>query len=396
MKHAIIIPSGAAGEALEELDGRTPLEAAALPTLDELAAIGRTGTARTVPTGMAPCGELTVLSVLGYDPRSHAVARGPLEALARGLPVGENDLVFRCNLVTVMDGRLLDLAAGYIDTVQAGQLLADLNEALEDRSVSFHAGRSYRGLFFWRDAGPLPRLRTTDPQGLVDQAVKRHLPAGAGSEPLVRMFHWAQHRLAEHDINAVRQDLGENPANAVWVYGQGPQAELPAFAERFGVRGAMVAGVDRVRGLARAVGWDVLDVPGATGLPDTDLGAKGRAAVRALDQHDVVCVHVEAADELSHAGEVQRKVALLEALDRDVVAPLYVRLRAESQYRLLVMPDHGTSVIERRHLAGPTVFLMAGTGIGSSRGEAFDEATAADGEMHLDRGCDLMEYFLRR
>lgn len=396
MKHAIVIPSGAVGEALDEFGGRTPLQAAELPTLDDLAAAGRTGTARNVPEGMAPTSETAMLSVLGYDPRNHPVARGPLEAIARGLPFGENDQVFRCNLITVTDGRLLDLAAGYIDTVQAGRLLADLNDALEDRSASFHAGRSYRGLFFWRDAGPMPRLRTTDPQGLLDQPLKRHLPAGAGAEPLAQLYHWAQRRLVEHDINIVRQDLGENPANGIWVYGQGPRPELPAFATRFGMRGAMVAGVDRVRGLARVIGWDVLDVPGATGLPDTALAAKGKAAIKALDRYDLVCVHVEAADELSHAGDAPRKLALLEALDQDVIAPLYARLRSESQYRLLVMPDHGTSVVSRRHTADPTIFLIAGTGIDSNRGDAFDEPTAAGGELHLDRGSDLMEYFLRR
>ena len=395
-KYAIVIPSGAVDEPVAALDGRTPLQVALLPAFDRIAARGRVGTATTIPDGFPPSGEIALLSVLGYDPRTQHVARGPLEALARNVPFGPRDQVFRCNLVTVTDRRLRDFTAGYIEPVQAERLIDDLNNALEDRSVRLHYGRSYRNLFVWADPGPLPKLRTTDPQGIFDEPIRRHMPHGAGSEPLERLVRWSQRVLAEHDINQVRRDLGENPANAIWVYGEGPRPVLPAFAERFKLRGTLVAGTDLARGLSRVIGWDVAHVPEATGLLDTNLAAKGAAAVDALDTHDLVCVHVEAADEASHLGDTNRKMRLLEDIDRHIVAPLLERLESESRHRILIMPDHGTSATRCTHMDDPTIFAMSGSGIESNRGEAFDEQNAVVGELHLERACDLMEYFLRR
>lgn len=396
MKYGIVIPAGAVDEPVPELDGQTPLQAADIPTLDSLAAAGRIGTALTIPPGRPPSGEVSILSVLGYDPQKHGVARGSLEACGRGLEFGPHDQVFRCNLVTVTDDRMRDFTAGCIHSAQASRILADLNDALEDERVRFHAGRSYRNLFIWQDAGPLPKLHTTDPQEILDQPLSKHLPRGAGAESLGSLIRWSQRLLADHEINQVRRDLGENPANSVWVYGHGPLPGLPRFVGRFGVRGAMVAGVDLVRGLALRIGWKVPDVPGATGLPDTDYAAKGEAAVAALDGHDLVCVHVEAPDEAGHAGDARQKVAIIEAIDREIVAPLLERLTREPEYRILVMPSHATPVGRRMHTSDPTVFLMAGTGLASTRGGVFDELCAEAGEVHVDRASELMEYFLRR
>lgn len=396
MKYAIVIPCGAVDEAVNELGDRTPLQAAELPTLDDLAQQGRIGTALTIPPDLPPAGEIALLSVLGYDPQTYPICRGPLEARAQGLTLEPDDQVFRCNLMTVTDGRLSDFAAGYIDSTQATRLLNDLNQALEDQQVRFYPGRSYRHLFVWKGCGRLSDLRTCDPQGILDEPISKHLPSGPGSEPLRQLIRWSQRQLAEHDVNIVRQDLGENPANCIWVHGHGPQPTLPAFQARFGVQGALVAGINLARGLGRQIGWEIIDVPGATGLIDTDLAAKGRAAVAALDTHDLVCVHVEALDEAGHAGNIGRKVSLLEDIDQYIVAPLIERLRRESDQRILIMPSHGTLVAQRKHSAQPTIFVIAGTGIESNRGEAFDEPNAEIGELHLDQACDLMDYFLHR
>lgn len=396
MKYAIIILSGAVDGPVEELGGRTPLEAATLPVLDDLAARGRLGSALTVPPGEVPRSEVALLNVLGYDPAAHPVGRGRLEARAAGIELGPDDAAFRCNLVTVVDGKLRDFTAGYIDTAQAEHLLDALNEALEDDQVHLYPGASFRNLFVWRQAGLLSGLRTEEPQFALDEDLDAHLPRGPDSEPLRRLVRWSQRLLDAHDANAVRRDLGENPANAVWVYGHGAPVELPSYAARFGLRGVLVAGTLLARGLARAIGWDVRRVPGATGLLDSDLVAKGRAAVAAVAAYDLVCVHVEAADEASHMGDAGLKVRTLEAIDRHVVAPLLDRLERESAYRVLVMPDHATSVATRRHTGEPTIFVMAGAGIASNRGAAFDESSAAMGELHVERAWELMDYFLRR
>jgi 2,3-bisphosphoglycerate-independent phosphoglycerate mutase len=396
MKCAIVIPAGAVDEPVEELGGDTPLQAAQLPACDELALSGAVGITRTVPAGLPATSENALASVLGYDPTKFPVPRGPLEALALGVAVGGRDQVFRCNLATISDGRLLDFAAGYIAPNEAQPLIAHLNAVFGPEGVEFVAGRSYRNLLVWRDAGPLPKLRTVSPHDLVDQPVKKHAPRGRGSDPLRKLLKRAQEVLAEHDVNVVRQDLGENPANAIWPWGQGVLPDVPSFLTRQGLRGALVAGSFLARGLGQLIGWEVIVPPGATALPDTDYAAKGRAAVAALERFDLVCVHVEAPDEAGHLGDARAKVRALEAIDREIVTPVLAALKKEPRWRMLVMPDHATPVTARTHTAAPTVFALAGTGIESNRGKALDERNAAMGEMNVERGWELMEYCLRR
>jgi len=206
----------------------------------------------------------------------------------------------------------------------------------------------------------------------------------------------AEALLSEHDINAVRQDLGENPASAIWLWGDGPLPVLPSFRKHHGLRGAVIAGSDVVRAVARLIGWDVLDVTGATGLPDTDYGAKGRAAANAVDSFDLVCVHAQAPHTLGMLGDVTGKISALEAIDRQIVAPLWERLQAEPEWRMLVIPAQAARAAQHPDLAGRTLLVLAGSGIESNRGEAFDEQNAVAGEMHPDRANDLMEYFLHR
>jgi len=397
VKYALIIPDGAVDEPNADLDGKTPLQAAALSALNRLATGGRVGTACTLAPDRPPAAEDGLMSVIGYDPSRLHIARGPLEALARGLRPGPRDQIFRCNLVSLIDGYLRDPTAGYIATPEAARIIADLNAGLLEQNLQLHAGVSYRHLLVWKDVGPLPKLITTPPERVLDRPAKKFLPSGPDAEPLSRLIRWSQEVLAEHDVNAVRRDLGENVANSIWLWGQGPPApSVPLFRQRFGLSGAVVAGADLMRGLAQLVGWDVLDAPGATGLMETDFAAKGRAAIAALDDHDLVCVHIEAADEAGQLGLAPEKCHALEAIDRDIVEPLVRRLEAESQWRLLVMPGHATSTASRTITADPVIFVMAGTGIDSNRGEAFDEPNGEIGEMHLERAADLMEYFLRR
>lgn len=396
MKYAIIIPNGAPDEPFETLNGRTPLQAAHLPTLDSLAAQGRLGTTPTAPRKQLPSEAAAHLGVLGYAPERYPAGEGALTAHARGIEVGPADQAFCCNLVTVIDGYLRDFTAGFISPPEAAPLIEALNETLCARQFHFHACGGYRNLCVWESAGPPAKLRTTPPDRVLNEPIKRHMPRGNASRPLCDVMVRAQALLGEHDVNLVRQDLGESPANAIWPWGHGPLPAPPPFRERYGVRGGLVAGSDVVRGIGRLIGWEVLEVAGATGRPDTDYSAKGQAAVAAVDSFDLVCVHVQAPHTLSTLGQVADKISALSAIDRQIVAPVLKRLQAELEWRMLVIPAQAAGLGRDPELAGRTLFLLAGSGIESHRGERFDEENAVAGEMHPDRASDLMEYFLRR
>ncbi len=394
MKYAIILPDGAADEPVPALDGRTPLDAAQIPNIDWIAENGRQGLVRTVPDGMTPGSEVATLSLLGYDPQRCPFGRAPLEAAARDIRCGTNDLIFRCNLVTIVDGRMADFAAGHIGQVEASALIDHLNAQFGDATLRFHAGVSYRNLMTLAGAGGLD-VRCALPHSIPDEPVAKHAPCGPGAERIVAVERRAAELLRDHEINQVRRDLGENPANAIWLWGQGVPCVFEPFAQRFGLRGAVVAAVDLIRGIAVSLGLDVLDVPGATGYLDTNYRGKGEAAVRALDDHDLVVVHIEAPDEAGHSGNASAKVAALEHIDQWIVAPLLNHLHGLPEWRILIAPDHPTPVAKRVHTSDPPPFCMAGTNVSPGHGIPFSEANAAAAGLCVDPGYELIEYFLR-
>jgi len=393
-KYVLILPDGAADEPVTELGGRTPLEVARKPHMDWIAANGRQGTVATVPEGFDPGSDVATMSILGYDPRRYHTGRAPLEAVARRIPLARDELVFRCNLVTIADGRMIDYAAGHIGQAEAERLICELNSRFERRGARFHAGVSYRHLMVLADAGG-QRPQCTPPHDIPGQSVRPHLPRGRGSRVLRRIMQEAESVLARHEINLIRRDLGENPANALWLWGAGRGPRLPRFRDRFRLRGAAVAAVDLIRGLAICLGWQVLDVSGATGYLDTDYDAKGRAAVAALEEYDLVVVHVEAPDEAGHQGDAPAKVRAIERIDAGIVGPVLSKLRSFDRWRIGIAPDHPTPVTTRVHSRIPPPFCMAGTGVPALGGGPFSEALAAASDLHVEPGHNLMEYFLR-
>ena len=392
MKYAIIIPDGAADLPLEDLGGKTPLEAARTPNMDWIASHGKIGTAAMVPTGM-PCGsDVAILSVLGYDPRQFYTGRAPLEAAAQGLVIAPDEWVFRCNFVTIVGAVMEDYSAGHITTDEAKTLIGELNRQLSTPQIRFYTGVSYRHLMTYR--GNM-QVRTTPPHDILGKAVEGYLPAGAGSETIRSIMESAKPIVEGHEINAVRRDLGENPATDIWLWGEGKMPQLEEFAKRFGLKGAAITAVDLVRGLSALIGWDRIEVPGATGYLDTNYAGKGAAACLALDNYDIVCVHVEAPDECGHNADVKGKVQAIEAIDRHVVGPVLERLKTEGdQWRILVLPDHPTPCAIRTHTTQPVPFAMAGVRVESIVPREFNEASAAAADLHVQRGCELMEFFL--
>jgi 2,3-bisphosphoglycerate-independent phosphoglycerate mutase len=396
MKYAILIPDGAPDVPQPALAGRTPLEAARLPALDSLAVSGRLGTARTVSVGKSPGEAAAHLAVLGYPPERHVVGEGALTAHARGIEYGPRDLVFCCDLVTVIDGCLHDFTAASISPAEVTPLIDALNDAFGTEGFRFHDCGSYRNVCVWEEAGPLPALRTTPPDQILNQPTKRHMPPGAAARPLYNLMLRAEAVLGEHDVNVVRQDLGENAANAIWLWGHEPLGTLPSFQQRFGVQGGLLAGSDVVRGIGSLIGWDVLDVRGTTSVSEPNFSTIGRSAVTAIGALDLICVHVQVPYLLSVMGDPAGKVTALEAFDAQIVAPLLDRLGEEPEWRTLVIPARRAPATGPAHSASWTPFALAGSGIESNRGEAFDEKNAEVGELHPDRAHHLMEYFLRR
>ena len=394
MKYAIIIPDGAADEPLKELGGKTPLEAAHTPNMDRIAIEGRQGTARTIPEGFESGSDVAIMCLLGYDPKVYHTGRAPLEAAARNIPLAATDWVFRCNLVTVLDGIMKDHSAGGISNAEAQRLIADLSLVLDLPGFKFHYGVSYRNLMVY--GGPEPfDVTTKPPHEIPEEPISRWLPRGTGAEILRRIMDHSRELFADHAINRGRRNTGKNPATQVWLWGQGHAPNMPMFRQRFGVRsGCMITGVDLLRGLAVLLGWDVREVEGMTSFHDTNYAGQGQATADALDQYDLVFSHIEAPDEASHQADYQTKVASIEAIDRHIVGPVLEKLRTFPEWRILVLPDHPTNIATRKHGYAPTCFAIAGTRIEPTRPAPYSEKNAAAGDLRIEKGHELMEFFL--
>ncbi|MBN2559894.1 MAG: cofactor-independent phosphoglycerate mutase [Phycisphaerae bacterium] len=394
-KHAIILPNGAADEPVEELGGRTPLEAAGIPYTDFIVEVGRIGTVRTVPKGLAPGSDVATMSLLGYDAEKHYSGLAPIEAIARNVRLGPGDVVFRCNLVHIADGEMVDYAAGHIRTREARPIINDLNAALQDEGVVFHHGLGYRHLMVIADPTALD-VSCMPPHDILGEPVAGYLPKGRGAGRIREIMERGSKIVADHEVNQVRRDLRELPATDIWLWGQGVVPIMRRFRQRFGVRGAVIAAVDLIRGFGKLLGWPVIDVPGATGYLDTDYAAKGKAAVEAIDEYDLVTVHIEAPNEAGHAGDAAAKIDAVERIDEMIVGPVLDKLRTFDDWRILVSPAHATPVSKRTHTGAPVPFCMAGTGVPSGVAVGrFAERVAEASDLHIEKGHELMEYFLR-
>ncbi len=392
-KYVIIIPDGAADEPLEPFGGRTPLEAAETPNLDRISTMGRQGLVQTVPDGMEAGSDVAQMSVLGYDPTRSYSGRAPIEAAARGIELGLDDWVFRCNLVTVADGKMADHSAGHISTEEAASLIEGLQAQVHNERLAFHTGVSYRHLLVFK--GMDFDVRTYPPHDHIGTSVDKLLPRGKGADLLIELMNQSQQLFAGHDINRIRQDLGENQVSSIWLWGQGRQMQLESFRKRFGLKGVAITAVDLVRGLAKLVGFDLIEVPGATGFVDTNYEGKGTAAIEALGQYDLVFIHIEAPDEASHQGNAMMKKDAIEQIDKYVVGPVLNFLQEQDNWRILVLPDHPTPVRSGAHSAAPVPFAMAGTGMTGILHLGFGETNAAKSGFRVNKGHELMEYFLR-
>jgi 2,3-bisphosphoglycerate-independent phosphoglycerate mutase len=386
MKLVVLLGDGMADLPLAALQGKTPLQAAKKPNMDRLALQGRSGLAQTVPEGFPPGSDVANLSVMGYAPSQHYSGRAPLEAAAMNVALGEADIAFRCNFVTIEGGIMKDYSAGHITSEEGRELIESLQPLMPGRRL--YAGVSYRNLLVLK-AGA--KALCTPPHDISDQPVAEHLPSGPDSEQLTRLMDAARPVLARHPVNEKRIAAGKSPANAIWLWGQGPAPVMPSFAEKYALLGAMISAVDLLKGIGRYAGLEVIDVPGATGTIDTNYEGKVQAALEALKHLDFVYLHIEAPDEAGHEGDTELKVRAIELFDEKVVGPVVEGLQKSGQdWRVLLLPDHATPISIKTHSRDPVPFTIAGTGIKPDGVERFDEQAAKQGGYGLVEATKLV------
>lgn len=398
MKYAIIVPDGCADEPQETLAGKTPLTAAKTPNMDAIAASGIVGQSNNVPAHLTAGSAVANMSLLGYDPNENFTGRAPLEAAAQGIQLGANDWAVRCNLVTIESQIMRDFTADHVSNEEARALLETLQAELGTDYLEFKPGVGYRNLLIYRgDNRPAPFSMDTKaypPHDLTDQSVTNHFPRGPGSDFLSDVMSRSVELFTDHPVNKARAAAGKLPATNVWLWGLGRTPQLQPFYGLHGVRGTMITAVDLLRGLAAFIGWPRIEVPGATGYTDTDYAAKGQYAINAVGGTDLICVHVEAPDEASHAGDIDGKMKALEAIDQYIVGPLHEALKTQVEYRILITPDHPTFIRTKTHSHGFVPWTLCGTGIEPDQHAAYNEDTAAAGEHCFHAGHELMPFFL--
>ena len=394
MKYVILIMDGASGYPIPERGGRTSLELAQTPNLDALAREGTVGLARTVPSGMEASSACACMSVLGYDPKIYYKGRAGIEARSLGIAIGGGEVVFRCNLVAVKDGRMWSYSSGYISTGEAHVLIDALNRTLGSDEVRFYPGVSYRHICKIKGHEATLLAECTPPHDIPDKEIAKFLPRGQGSRLLNDLMARSEAVLREHPVNRERLAKGAIPATQIWLFwGSRRLPAMPSFESRYGLKAAMTSGVDLLNGLAQLAGMEVLEIPGVTDNLENDYAAQVNGAMVALAEYDLVVIHIEAPDEAAHDHALDAKIKAIQRIDAEVVG----RLRSyPGDVRLLIMPDHPTPIEVRTHTDDPVPFLIWGKGVASNGAAAFTEAAAVKTGLSLAKGYKIMERFIQK
>ena len=396
MKYIVLLGDGMGDYPVEKLNGYTPLEVAKTPNMDFIAQYGKTGLATTIPKNMTPASDVANLSILGYDPAKYYTGRGPLEAAYMGIDLHPDEVAFRCNLVNVYQDTMIDYSAGHISTKEAEQLILVLNRELGSEQAKFYTGVSYRHLLVLKDPRGFEALsaRCIPPHDITGQKISRNLPRGEGAELLKDLMKKSKKILRSQEVNQIRVDLKENPANMIWLWGQGKKPNLTSFKEKFGINGSIISAVNLIKGIGYLIGLKVIEVPGATGYYDTDYLAKARYALESLKQVDFTFIHVEAPDEAGHNGDIRAKITAIENFDKLVVGTVLNDVKDKGNARVLVMGDHLTPVELKRHVADPTPFAIWGEGIVPDNSQLFSERVARADLFNFKEGHKLLEEFI--
>ena len=398
MKYIIVLSDGMAGRPLEELGGKTTLEAADTPNFDRLAEKAEIGLASMVPEGMAPGSDTANLSVMGYDPKIYYTGRSPLEALSIGVDMAADDVSFRCNLVTLTedggayeDQKIIDHSSSEISTEDSTVLLEALKEGLKREGYEFYAGTSYRHLLIWKHGKV---LELTAPYDILTKTVGEYLPKDS---VLLDMMKKSYEILKDHPINVERKKQGLNPANSAWFWGAGTRPALASFEEKTGKKGVMISAVDLLKGIAVGADMDRIIVEGANGGLHTNYEGKADAAIHALleDGYDFAYVHVEAPDEMGHMGSMTDKITAIENVDGRVVARITEAMdRSGEDYRLMILPDHPTPICVRTHTSEPVPYMIYDSRKAIDGIHTYNEKEAAKSTCIWKDGYRLIDHLL--
>lgn len=401
MKIVILVGDGMSDYPIEELGNKTPLEVAKIPNINEIAKAGMIGLVKTVPRGMKPASDIANLSILGYDPKTYYTGRGPLEAANIGVEIAENEIAFRCNLVTANNDTMADYSAGHITDKESKLLMEFINQKLGTERIKFYHGKSYRNLLVLKtkshdELKGLMKTLCVPPHDITGKSIPANMPKGRAAGPLIKFMEDSRSLLEKHEINRVRVDLKENPANMIWLWGQGTNPNMPSFKGMFGLDGAVISAVDLVNGIGKLIGLELIHVPGATGYYDTNYQGKGEYAVSALKEKDFVFVHVEAPDEAGHNGDMRAKITAIENFDKYVVGAVWNFLKDTDDYRIMVLSDHATPVSVRTHVSDPAPFVMAGKRVQHNGFDAFNENNASLSKIKFKSGAALTEELIKK
>lgn len=403
MRYLILITDGAGDEPIAELGGKTPLEYAKLKNINHLAARGTVGMVSTIPKGMAPGSDAANLSVMGYDPKVYHTGRSPLEAVSMGIEMSLTDVAFRCNLVTLEGDDtyenliIKDHSAGDITTEEARKLIDDINQELSTDEIKFYGGFSYRHAMIVHQGDTDYNL--TPPHDVLGQKAGMHLPKGEGSGFITDMMKKSYQLLKENPINIARMKKGLNPANSIWIWGQGRKPNLTAIFDKYQVNGVTISAVDLIKGIGICAGMKPIDVDGVTGTIHTNYEGKTMAAIEAFkDGNDFVFLHLEGPDECSHQGDLDGKIKCLEIIDEKIVGPITEFLENDKEeYRFLILPDHQTPLRIRTHLGEPVPFVLYDSEDpkDEDQSRAYGESYGNKG-MFFSNGYELTDYFFRK
>jgi 2,3-bisphosphoglycerate-independent phosphoglycerate mutase len=402
MKYVILVGDGMADRPMKELGGRTPLQAALTPNMDKLASTGIRGMVKTIPNGLGAGSDIANMNIMGYDPRANYSGRAPLEAASMGIELGPDDIAYRCNLVTLRmskdHGRayMEDYSGGHISTADAEILVDLIEKKIRQRGVRFYPGVSYRHLMVWE--GGEDKAECTPPHDIIGKEIADYLPIGPGSEFLNTLMRSSVELLHKHPLNRQRSAEGKNPANSIWLWGQGRMPSLDSFKEKYGIEGSVVSAVDLVKGLGICSGLEPLKVPGVTGYLDTNYEGKAKYALDSLKERDFVYIHVEAPDEAGHMGSYSDKITAIEDFDSMVVGRVLSGLRSIGEHRVLLLPDHATPIALRTHSEEPVPFvLFDSTDVREAGERTYDESIAREeGIYEFPDGHKLMDFFIKK
>ena len=400
MKYVVFLGDGMADYPLEKLNGKTPLMVANKPNIDALSKSGELGIVKTVDESMAPGSDVANLSVLGFDPTRYYTGRSPLEALSIGVNLSDRDVTFRANLVTLSDEEnyedktMVDYSSGEITTSEAHELIDYIKENLKLDNISFYGGTSYRHLMVW-DGGST-NVKLTPPHDISDRKITDYLPEGDGDSTILSIMKKSYELLLDHPINKDRIARGLNPANSLWVWGEGTKPKLSYFEDKYGIKGTMISAVDLLKGIGTGAKMDVLEVEGATGNIDTNFDGKAEAAINALKNGtDFVYIHMEAPDECGHHGDTDGKIRSIELIDEKVVKPVVDYLKSTGEdFRILITPDHPTPIALKTHVRDAIPFVIYDSRYDTKLGLDYTEENAKSTGLYIDPGYKLIEKLL--